>query len=63
MKSNITKHERLLRMTFGIMVVGYGVIHQNFMGMLGVLPLLSGLFGWCPMYAFDKNKNSEKIKL
>lgn len=63
MKSNLVKHEKLLRMTFGIMVIGYGTMHHNPLGMLGVLPLLSGIFGWCPLYALDKSKNSPKIKL
>ncbi len=52
MKPNIGKTEREVRV-----VVGLGVLSQAFGGFhtpwayLGLLPLLSGLVGWCPPYA------------
>ena len=52
MKPNIGKVERVVRV-----VVGLGVLSLAFVGpraswaYLGVLPLLSGLVGWCPPYA------------
>ena len=52
MKPNIGKTERLVRI-----VVGIGVLSLAFAGpraswaYLGLLPLLSGLIGWCPPYA------------
>ena len=52
MKPNIGRLERVVRV-----VVGIGVLSLAFVGprtpwaYLGVLPLLSGLIGWCPPYA------------
>jgi len=52
MKPNIGRVERVVRV-----VVGIGVLSLAFLGprtpwaYLGVLPLLSGLIGWCPPYA------------
>jgi hypothetical protein len=52
MKANIGKAERVVRI-----VVGVGVLSLAFVGphaswaYLGLLPLLSGLIGWCPPYA------------
>jgi hypothetical protein len=52
MKRNIGKAERIVRI-----VVGMGVLSLAFVGprsswaYLGLLPLLSGLIGWCPPYA------------
>jgi hypothetical protein len=52
MKPNIGRLERVVRV-----VVGIGVLALAFVGprtpwaYLGVLPLLSGLIGWCPPYA------------
>jgi hypothetical protein len=52
MKPNIGKTERIVRV-----VVGVGVLSLAFVGpraswaYLGVMPLLSGLVGWCPPYA------------
>jgi hypothetical protein len=52
MKPNIGRLERVVRV-----VVGIGVLSLAFVGprtawaYLGILPLLSGLIGWCPPYA------------
>ncbi len=52
MKPNIGKAERVVRV-----VVGLGVLTQAFVGQhtawayLGLLPLVTGLIGWCPPYA------------
>jgi len=63
MKANISKQEKVLRMTFGIMVIGYGISQHNIFFMLGILPVLSGMFSWCPLYALDKSRQNDKIKL
>lgn len=52
MVKNIHPLERILRV-----VLGLGLLSQAFMGLnndwflLGALPLLTGLVGWCPPYA------------
>ena len=52
MKPNIGTVERIVRV-----VVGVGILALAFVGprtpwaYLGVLPILSGLVGWCPPYA------------
>lgn len=52
MKTNIGKVERIVRI-----VVGIGIVSLAFVGprspwaYLGILPLLTGLVGWCPPYA------------
>jgi hypothetical protein len=52
MKKNIGKTERIIRI-----LVGIGILSLAFVGpqspwaYLGVVPLLTGLVGWCPPYA------------
>ena len=52
MRPNIGKAERIVRVA-----VGLGVLSLAFVGplaawgYLGVLPLVTGLVGWCPPYA------------
>ncbi len=52
MKSNVGGIDRTLRIVIGLALVG-----ATFAGMLpvwgyiGVIPLLTGLIGWCPPYA------------
>ncbi len=52
MKQNIHNFERIMRI-----VVGLGLMVMAFFGpknlwfLLGVIPLLTGILGWCPPYA------------
>ncbi len=52
MKSNVGGIDRTLRIVIGLALIGV-----TFAGMLpgwgyiGVIPLLTGLIGWCPPYA------------
>lgn len=52
MRVNIGKLERIVRI-----VVGLAVLSLAFVGprtpwaYLGIMPILSGLIGWCPPYA------------
>ncbi len=52
MKKNIGKVERIIRV-----VVGLGILSLAFVGpqspwaYLGLMPLVTGLVGWCPPYA------------
>ncbi len=52
MKKNIGKVERIIRI-----VAGIGVLALAFVGprtpwaYLGIVPLATGLIGWCPPYA------------
>ncbi len=52
MKKNIGSTERIIRI-----VSGMGIISMAFVGphsplaFLGIIPLATGLIGWCPPYA------------
>lgn len=52
MKKNIHSVERVVRI-----VVGLGLVSMAFVGpanlwfLLGIIPLMTGLLGWCPPYA------------
>ena len=52
MKKNIGQTERVIRI-----LVGLGILSMAFVGpqspwaFLGIIPLATGLIGWCPPYA------------
>lgn len=52
MKTNIHKYERIMRV-----VLGAGLASMAFFGpaspwfLFGIIPLATGLIGWCPPYA------------
>lgn len=51
MKINVGSTERMLRIIAGIIIIGIGVYYQSWWGVIGVVPLLTGLFRFCPLYS------------
>ena len=51
MTCNIGKVERIIRVIVGIAVIVWGVMEQNWLGAIGLIPLVTALIGWCPPYA------------
>lgn len=60
MKGNVGNIDRVLRVLIGIalVVIGFVVIQGTagiVVGVIGVIPLLTGLIGWCPLYILLKD--------
>ena len=52
MKVNVGGIDRVLRIAIGAVLIGLVVTNQiGWWGWLGVIPLATGLVGWCPPYA------------
>lgn len=50
MKCNVGKTDRMLRIVAGLAMMGAGVYFQNWLGAIGLVPLLTGVFRFCPAY-------------
>ena len=50
MKKNVGGLDRAFRIGFGLVVLGLGFYFRSWWGALGVIPLLTGVFSWCPVY-------------
>jgi hypothetical protein len=50
MKLNVGGIDKNLRIAVGVIVIAAGVYYQNIWGAVGVVPLLTGVFGFCPFY-------------
>ena len=63
MKSNVGGMDRILRIVIGAVLVLLAVTgHVGAWGWIGLLPLATGLSGWCPPYSLlgintCKNRN------
>ena len=63
MKSNVGGIDRILRIVFGVVLVALAATGTvGVWGWLGLVPLATGLLGWCPPYSLFgintcKNKN------
>lgn len=52
MKCNVGKTERILRIIVGLVIVSLAFIGpKSNWAFLGLVPLLTGILGWCPPYA------------
>lgn len=52
MKKNIGPVERVIRTAIGLSLIALVFVGpKTLWGVLGVVPLLTGLAGWCPPYA------------
>jgi hypothetical protein len=64
MKINESALDRIIRVVLGVvlLVLGWGGIVDGTLGLifkiLGFLPLLTGLVGFCPLYSLLKIKTS-----
>lgn len=50
MKKNVGKIDMAIRIILGIGIIGAGIYYQNWLGLIGIIPLATALMGWCPLY-------------
>ncbi len=51
MKKNIHPVERVIRIIIGVAILSTVFIGpKSYWGVIGILPILTGLIGWCPPY-------------
>ncbi|MCX6945557.1 MAG: DUF2892 domain-containing protein [Opitutales bacterium] len=50
MKPNVGSIDRILRLVVGLAVLGAGYYCKSWWGLVGLLPLLTGAFRFCPAY-------------
>jgi len=50
MQLNVGKPERVIRVVVGLAIIGAGVYFQSWWGAIGLIPVFTGIVGWCPPY-------------
>ncbi len=50
MKVNVGSTERTIRIVAGVVIIALGVYYQSLWGVIGLVPLMTGLFRFCPLY-------------
>jgi hypothetical protein len=50
MKSNVGGIDKILRIVVGLALVAWAVMGGPVWAWIGVVPLATGLIGWCPAY-------------
>lgn len=51
MTRNMGNIDRVIRVVLGVGLLAWGYSAQNWLGAIGIVPLLTAAIGWCPAYA------------
>jgi len=50
MNKNVGKIDRLIRMIIGIIIIALGIYFKSWWGIIGLLPIFTGIIRFCPLY-------------
>lgn len=50
MIKNIGSLDQTIRIAAGLVIIALGILFENWLGLFGVLFLLTGIIRWCPLY-------------
>lgn len=51
MKRNMGKSDKVVQLVVAAAVIAAGVVFQSWWGVVGAVPILTALMGWCPPYS------------
>lgn len=63
MKPNVGGIDRTVRILAGLALLGAGLYFKNWFGLIGIVPILTGTFRFCPAYlpfGFSSCKTRDK---
>lgn len=50
MVCNVGDTERMARILVGLLIIGIGFALSSWWGLIGIIPVFTGVSGWCPAY-------------
>lgn len=50
MKANVGTVDRVIRAVAGVVILAAGAYYQNWLGVIGIVPLATAAIGFCPAY-------------
>ncbi len=51
MKKNVGTTDKTIRIVIGLFLIVWGIFYSKFWIILGLIPLITGLINYCPLYA------------
>jgi len=67
MKKNVGAIDRIVRLVLGLVIIAWGIDAENWFGLIGIVPLMTGILNWCPAYlplklsTINRSANKKKI--
>lgn len=62
MKPNVGSADKVIRIILGIVIIALGFIYQSWWGIVGIVPLLTGVFNFCPAYSLIGVSTKAKVE-
>ena len=53
MHHNVGGIDQILRIVLGVVICTIGVIYNNWWGLVGLIPLVTGTMSWCPLSLYN----------
>lgn len=68
MKANVGNTDRIIRFVLGAVIIVAGFYFKSWWGVVGVVPIITGLLNYCPAYnligvSTKKKIETEKLKI
>lgn len=62
MKANVGSADRLVRIVLGVLIVVAGLYFKSWWGIIGIVPIITGLLNFCPAYTLIGLSTKSKIE-
>lgn len=62
MKINVGSIDKVARIILGLGLIVFALITQNWWGLIGIVPLLTGFMSFCPVYSLFNVSTVQKVK-
>lgn len=68
MKINVGNADRIIRFILGAVILVLGFYFKSWWGLVGIVPIITGLLNFCPVYSLigvstKKKIETEKLKV
>ncbi len=55
------KRDPLVRIVLALTIFALGLVYHSWWGLLGLIPFLTGIVGYCPIYAILGIRTNKKV--
>jgi Inner membrane protein YgaP-like, transmembrane domain len=62
MKKNVGNLDRIIRVVLGLSLIAFAVITKNWWGFIGIVPIMTAMMSYCPVYGLLRVSTKTKIK-
>lgn len=62
MKANVGSADRIIRFILGAVIIVLGFYFKSWWGVVGIVPIITGLVNYCPAYSLIGVSTKTKVK-